>query len=145
MRWKMVSGGFLSSTYQHSSPSQQHKEQCPSGNLELLSDTTKMHTLLCILSDNSIHHNSLQVWFWRQGSKIQFSEPVNASHSHSVSVLHDRDAQVHYPQVTAEWNFTLSLPSQLKQFFSLPLSSRNHSLRQMRHSACSISITFTWY
>jgi len=123
-------------------------------NMELLSDTTKIHTLLCILPDNSIHqpvsllqtHNSLQAWFWKQGSKIPFSsEPVDSSHSHGASVLHDRDAQVHYQQATAEWNFILFLPSQLKQFFSLPLSSCNHSLTEMWHPACSISITFAWY
>lgn len=29
MRWKIVNGGFLSCTYQHSSPSHQHKKQHP--------------------------------------------------------------------------------------------------------------------
>lgn len=54
----------------------------------------QIHTLLCILPDNSIHqlfcllqsHNSLRSCFWKQGSKfLFFSEPVNPSHSHGTS------------------------------------------------------------
>lgn len=84
-----------------------------------------------------------KVWLWKQDSNFPFFSEL-ASHSNNTFFFHDRNAHLHYPQAAAEWDFILSLPSQLKQF-SLPASSCSYSLRQLRHPACSISITFTYY
>lgn len=129
------------------------KNSIPKGMWKVVISHHPNSLLLHILPDNSIHqpvcllqtHNSLKTWFWKQGSTfLFFSEPVDPSLTFTQCLLvHDRDAQVHYPRAAAEWDFILSLLSSLKQFFSLPLSFSNHSLRQMKHPACSISITFT--
>lgn len=81
--------------YQHSSPSHQHKEQGPLGNMELLSDTTKIHALLCILPDNSYSsaclllqtYNSLQACFGSKAQKFRSPLSLSVPHIHTVPLF----------------------------------------------------------
>lgn len=143
----------LSFIYQHFWPSRQHKDLHPSGNVEscyltptnshpwfAFSLTTLFISLSVCFRITILIRPAFESKFQNFCSSLRLSIP----HIHTIPPF----AWQRCPSslfTGCYWVRFHPLPSQLKQFFSLPLSSWNYSLRQMRHPACSISITFTYY
>ena len=127
--------------YQHFSPFHQPKEWHPQRNVEncyltspqfipcftfslanlliSLSVCLRLTTLLRLLLKAGLNI-SILFWVCRSNPHIHMTPPCACQRCPSPLTK------------GCCWDFILPLPSQLKQFFSFPLSSCNHSLQQMR-------------
>lgn len=91
----------------------------------LLSDTAPNPHLALHSLDSSIHqpvyllwtHSSLQLWFLKVSLKMSASLWNSRSLTFTHPLLHDRDAQVHYPRLLRSKISSFERPSRLKQLF----------------------------